>query len=225
MITYYWKGDPEYFEATPQRRVRAVDRAIKLTSVGIDMSNEDGGHDTTSTSNDPLFNIRPAQIRVINNRNESPPTTTHVTDSEFRTPRQPPVNTTSDRIMIGTSSTSPRIIRKRVYPTTIPTTTTTIRNTNVDYETANLRRIVYEKEYENQERLSTILDRAESFIDRLERAGDFLPEQIWIASQSTTTNGGANNLIVNDNDHYVQEDDGSGGGGAVSAGTYNPRCI
>lgn len=142
--------------------------------------------------------------------------------SEFRMPHAlPPSRKSNDatstvRNDTPTASTgiSPRIVRKRIYPTTMPTIRTVETTSTHDYETSNLRRIVYEKEYENQERLSAILDRAESFIDRLERAGDFLPEQIWMASQAAA--GGSSTVLVHDGvvvqtddgDQYVQEDGG-----------------
>uniref|UniRef100_A0A914V2F7 Uncharacterized protein n=1 Tax=Plectus sambesii TaxID=2011161 RepID=A0A914V2F7_9BILA len=86
------------------------------------------------------------------------------------------------------------------------------RAETADSQMANLRRLVYEKEYENQERLASILDRAEAFLDRLERAGEYLPEQIWMANQAA--DGQAQQVLVHDGvvvqteegEQYVQSD-------------------
>ncbi len=58
----------------------------------------------------------------------------------------------------------------------------------------------------------SILDRAEAFLDRLERAGEYLPEQIWMGNQAA--DGQQQQVLVHDGvvvqteegEQYVQAD-------------------
>uniref|UniRef100_A0A915AJC7 Uncharacterized protein n=1 Tax=Parascaris univalens TaxID=6257 RepID=A0A915AJC7_PARUN len=153
VITYYWKGEPEDFVATPQRKVRIGQQAYgtrhaqEMTAVNDDCplyyaSEEDdtscdGCTDEQQPSTSTMWRPRPVR---------------------FVAGPQPA------RVVRTSQSTGSRVDQ--------------FAGTTLD----SLKTIVYRKEYENQERFSALLDRVEAFLDRLERAGDVFIEQVWMAN-------------------------------------------
>uniref|UniRef100_A0A1I7XK57 Protein kinase domain-containing protein n=1 Tax=Heterorhabditis bacteriophora TaxID=37862 RepID=A0A1I7XK57_HETBA len=163
VITYYWKGEPEWFEAGPQRRVHHIN-----------------------------FSILSDFTRMLLNQ----------------------MNT-----ILGQSSRAPdlgmpAIKRPRKL---LPRINTSDLN---DRDLESVKAMIYKKEYENQERLAGILDRAESFLDRLDRVSMFFqhmpdPEQqIWMSNDPGSTvghqeevimDGGATEHTVYPDGEYVME--------------------
>ncbi|VDK43462.1 unnamed protein product [Anisakis simplex] len=185
IITYYWKGEPEAFIATPQRKVRIGQQAYSQQRYRYEIP-------TVCDDNSALV--------YTSERDES--------SCEACTDEQRP--STSAAWTAAATNRSLRFVAGP-QPARVTRPRCNANNNNIDYSNTisssnsnqsqassrnnrpnihllnaggndSLKTVIHRKEYENQERFSALLDRVESFLDRLERAGDGFIDQIWMAN-------------------------------------------
>jgi len=204
VITYYWKGDPEAFEATPQRKVRIAERAAAAYHESLRIVNDSAqssdGHPAEGIEEvvymedeedrQETGNSASGTVRVRHNGDEK--TRTGTTTSEQL--RGPSISTIPVNRVIRRSPQIPH--SHRFNPLT------------GSPNTEQLRAIVCKKEYGNQMRFSSVLDRAEALLDRFERIGDFLPEQLWLNSHAADTI--VVEQVVEHDGEFVQAEDEDG---------------
>ncbi|KHN76980.1 hypothetical protein Tcan_06046 [Toxocara canis] len=153
VITYYWKGEPEEFVATPQRKVR----------IGQQAYNTRCAQEMPAVSDD----------NALYYASEEDETSCEGCADEQQSSASGMWRTRSARFVAGPQPA-------RMSRANQPVGSRFDHLTGVSLD--SLKTIVYRKEYENQERFSSLLDRVEAFLDRLERAGDVLIDQVWMAN-------------------------------------------
>ncbi|MFH4974876.1 hypothetical protein AB6A40_001585 [Gnathostoma spinigerum] len=177
VITYYWKGEPEEFIATPQRRVR----------IGKDCQFSRGLSVKQFPQLDPEDAVICNEFDDVEDdavQHSSPPSLISGHSPSKLDSQQ---NQTSQR---------PVFMRRPA-----------LMRTNVNDDIDSLRAETARREYENQERFSSLLDRASALLDRFERMNDVL-SQAWLSTQREDPSA---QIVIGENTidedvQYVQDD-------------------